>query len=83
MYIVDSYSLAVIFCIITMLGWGSWANTQKRVGKTSLLGLFHWDYLVGVVEGAIGPDCPAGRTSAPVTSSSRASGCQRKRSVMP
>jgi len=33
MYIVDSYGLAVIFCIITMVGWGSWANTLKMSSK--------------------------------------------------
>lgn len=29
MYIVQDYSLAVIFCVVTMLCWGSWGNTQK------------------------------------------------------
>lgn len=29
MFIVDNYALAVFFCIITMLCWGSWGNTQK------------------------------------------------------
>ena len=29
MYIVDNYLLAIIFCFITMLCWGSWGNTQK------------------------------------------------------
>ena len=24
MYIVQDYSLAVIFCVVTMLCWGSW-----------------------------------------------------------
>ena len=28
MFIVDSYSLAVIFCVVTMLCWGSWGNTE-------------------------------------------------------
>ena len=35
MFIVDSYSLAVIFCVITMLCWGSWGNTQKLAGVTN------------------------------------------------
>lgn len=34
MFVVNSYSLAVIFCFITMLCWGSWGNTQKLAGKT-------------------------------------------------
>ena len=29
MFIVDSYALAVVFCFVTMLCWGSWGNTQK------------------------------------------------------
>ena len=29
MFVVESYPLAVVFCVITMLCWGSWANTQK------------------------------------------------------
>src|SRR5580765_1396499 len=48
MFIVHSYSLAVIFCIITMLCWGSWANTQKLAGKTWRFELFYWDYVIGI-----------------------------------
>lgn len=29
MYIVQDYSLAVIFCVVTMLCWGSWGNTAE------------------------------------------------------
>lgn len=29
MLIVESYALAVALCVVTMLRWGSWANTQK------------------------------------------------------
>jgi glucose uptake protein len=49
MYIVDSYSLAVIFCIITMLGWGSWANTLKMAPKKWQFPLYYWDYSIGLV----------------------------------
>jgi glucose uptake protein len=49
MFIVTSYSTAVIFCIITMLCWGSWANTQKLAGKTWRFELFYWDYVIGIV----------------------------------
>ncbi len=32
-----------------MLGWGSWANTQKLAGKDKWpLELFYWDYAIGV-----------------------------------
>ena len=32
MFIIQSYSLAVVFCFITMLCWGSWANTSITLG---------------------------------------------------
>ena len=49
MYIIGSYSLAVFFCIITMLCWGSWGNTQKLAAKTWRYELFYWDYVIGIV----------------------------------
>ena len=49
MYIVESYSLAVVFCIITMLGWGSWANTLKMAPKKWEFPLYYWDYTIGLV----------------------------------
>jgi glucose uptake protein len=48
MFIVQQYPLAVVFCIITMLCWGSWANTQKLAGKTWRFELFYWDYVIGI-----------------------------------
>lgn len=49
MFIIYDYSLAVIFCIITMLCWGSWANTQKLAEKTWRFELFYWDYVIGIL----------------------------------
>ncbi len=49
MYIIESYSLAVLFCVITMLCWGSWANTQKLAGSNWRFELFYWDYVIGIV----------------------------------
>ncbi|SDK59135.1 glucose uptake protein [Pedobacter sp. ok626] len=49
MFIIESYSLAVVFCLITMLCWGSWANTQKMAGKTWRFELFYWDYVIGIL----------------------------------
>ncbi len=49
MFIVNSYLLAVVFCFITMLCWGSWGNTQKLAGKTWRYELFYWDYVIGMV----------------------------------
>ena len=49
MFIVSSLGLAVLFCVMTMLGWGSWANTQKLAGKTQWpFELYYWDYALGV-----------------------------------
>ncbi|MCX6302257.1 MAG: GRP family sugar transporter [Bacteroidia bacterium] len=49
MFIPQSYSLAVILCIITMICWGSWGNTQKLAGKSWRFELFYWDYVTGIV----------------------------------
>jgi glucose uptake protein len=49
MMIVDSYPLAVAMCVLTMLCWGSWANTQKLASKEWRFQLFYWDYAIGVV----------------------------------
>ena len=48
MFIVESYSLAIVFCFITMLCWGSWGNTQKLAAKSWRYELFYWDYVIGV-----------------------------------
>ena len=49
MFIVNSYLLAVVFCFITMLCWGSWGNTQKLAAKSWRYELFYWDYVIGMV----------------------------------
>jgi glucose uptake protein len=50
MFAVHSLPIAVAFCVITMLGWGSFANTQKLVGKEKWpFELFYWDYAIGVL----------------------------------
>ena len=49
MFIPQSYPLAVILCIITMLCWGSWGNTQKLAGKSWRFELFYWDYVLGIL----------------------------------
>src|SRR5579863_5004185 len=49
MFVVTSVPLAIVFCVVTMLGWGSWANTQKLAGKEKWpFELFYWDYAIGV-----------------------------------
>ncbi len=49
MFTVESYPVAVLMCVITMLCWGSWANTQKLASKEWKFQLFYWDYSIGVL----------------------------------
>ena len=49
MVLVESYPVAVLMCIITMICWGSWANTQKLASKEWRFQLFYWDYCLGVL----------------------------------
>ncbi len=49
MVVVESYALAVVLCFVTMLCWGSWANTQKLATKEWRFQLFYWDYALGVL----------------------------------
>jgi len=49
MFIVNNPGIAILFCVITMMGWGSWANTQKLAGKERWpFALYYWDYAFGV-----------------------------------
>ncbi len=49
MFIVNSYFVAVLLCIVTMLCWGSWGNTQKLAGKSWRYEFFYWDYVIGIL----------------------------------
>ncbi len=49
MFVVNSYLLAVVFCFITMLCWGSWGNSQKLAAKSWRYELFYWDYVIGML----------------------------------
>lgn len=50
MFVLQSLPVAIFFCFITMLGWGSWANTQKLSGKDKWrFELYYWDYTLGVL----------------------------------
>ena len=49
MVTIESYAVAVVMCFVTMLCWGSWANTQKLASKEWRFQLFYWDYSIGVL----------------------------------
>ena len=48
MYIPTLYSIALFLMILTMICWGSWANTQKLT-RGWRFELFYWDYVFGIV----------------------------------
>ena len=49
MFLIQNYWTAIAFCIVTMVCWGSWANTQKLVDKKWRYELFYWDYVFGLL----------------------------------
>ncbi|WP_247237784.1 GRP family sugar transporter [Telluribacter sp. SYSU D00476] len=49
MFIVSQPTVAIIFCLITMLFWGSWTNGQKIVTQSAPLTIFYRDYVYGIV----------------------------------
>ncbi|HEX7727936.1 MAG TPA: AcrB/AcrD/AcrF family protein [Terracidiphilus sp.] len=51
MYLPASYQAALFFMLLSMLCWGSWANTRKLCPDFRFQ-LFYWDYALGVLLGA-------------------------------
>jgi glucose uptake protein len=49
MIIVENYTLAVMLCILAMICWGSWQNTQNLAGKSWRFELFYWDFMLGIL----------------------------------
>lgn len=49
MVVLHNYGIAILMCFVTMICWGSWANTQKLTGQFWPFQLFYWDYAIGVV----------------------------------
>lgn len=49
MVIIENSTLAIIFCFITMLCWGSWTSGQKLVTQSAPLSIFYRDYVYGIV----------------------------------
>jgi len=49
MFVLHSYAWAVVFCVITMFCWGSWANLQKLAKKGWRFELLYWDFTIGLL----------------------------------
>jgi glucose uptake protein len=52
MYQPEVYGIALSFMILSMLCWGSWANTLKLCPGYRFQ-LFYWDYIIGLIVGAL------------------------------
>ena len=52
MVLPDSYTTALLVTILSMLCWGSWANTCKLAGKWRFE-LYYYDYALGVLIAAL------------------------------
>jgi glucose uptake protein len=51
MYQPEVYSLVLLFMIVSMFCWGSWANTLKLCPEFRFQ-LYYWDYVLGVIAAA-------------------------------
>lgn len=49
MFLVENYGIAIFLCVITMLCWGSWANTTKLTTREWRFELLYWDYGFGIL----------------------------------
>ena len=52
MYQPEVYWVSLLFMLVSMLCWGSWANTMKLTPGYGFQ-LFYWDYVAGVVLGSL------------------------------
>src|SRR5258708_37655246 len=52
MYQPETYGLALLFMILSMLCWGSWANSMTLCPGYRFQ-LFYWDYVIGLIAGAV------------------------------
>jgi glucose uptake protein len=59
MFLPETYQVTLALMILSMLCWGSWANTLKLCPKFRFQ-LFYWDYVLGLFIGAIALGLTAG-----------------------
>jgi len=48
----ETYAIALSFMFVSMMCWGSWANTMKLCPGYKFQ-LFYWDYVIGLFAGAL------------------------------
>jgi hypothetical protein len=48
----EAYAVALSLMVVSMLCWGSWANTIKLCPGYSFQ-LLYWDYVLGLIAGAL------------------------------
>jgi glucose uptake protein len=52
MYQPETYFISLLLMVISMLCWGSWANTVKLCPGYGFQ-LFYWDYVIGLILGSV------------------------------
>ena len=51
-FLPETYSVQLAFMVLSMVCWGSWANTIKLTPGWPIQ-LFYWDYVVGILLGSL------------------------------
>jgi glucose uptake protein len=59
MFLPETYQITLVLMILSMLCWGSWANTLKLCPGFRFQ-LFYWDYAIGLLAGAVAWGLTAG-----------------------
>ena len=62
MFTPHTYPVALLMMLVSMLCWGSWANTQK-IDKSWRFELYYWDYMWGILACALLFGLTVGRTN--------------------
>jgi glucose uptake protein len=52
LYQPELYVVVLMFMLVSMLCWGSWANTRKLTAGYPF-SLFYWDYVIGILVGSL------------------------------
>lgn len=52
MFLPETYQVTLFLMVLSMLCWGSWANTLKLCPRFRFQ-LFYWDYAIGLAAGAV------------------------------